>query len=105
MRSSFGGSVSYGSRFWGECLRQNTYTGTIRGKGENITLIQGPVLKSDKKIHYKIYYFNVIPQIFVENNINNITIKTSCYPRRINPSFLNFALKVIMNHYMFMINM
>ena len=55
IRSSFGEARSYGSRFWSICLGNNAYTDPRRDNKENVTPIQGPVLKNDKNSLQKIF--------------------------------------------------
>ena len=38
-------------------------------------------MKNEKHFHYKIYPFNVIPQILADKIINNLTIRASCSHR------------------------
>ena len=49
-------------------------------------LVQGSVMKNKKHFHYKIYSFNVIPQIWADKIIINLTIRASCAPRIIYPA-------------------
>ena len=81
IKSAFGDSGSYGSRFRVIFLVNNTYTRPRRCKRDNVTPIRGPVLKNCKKIHNERYSFNLIPPILAEKIINNLTIKASCAPR------------------------
>ena len=61
IRSAFGESGSYGSRFRPRHLGHNTYKLPRRGKKDNVTPIQGPVLKNDKHFYYKRCSLNFIP--------------------------------------------
>ena len=58
---------------------------------DNVTPIKGPGMKNDKYLHYKIYYFNVIPPTLSEEIINNTTIKDSCYPKIIDTENLKLC--------------
>ena len=68
------------------CNDRNNYTGTRRGNRETVTPIKGSVMKNKKHFHYKIYSFNVIPQIWADKIIINLTIRASCAPRIIYPA-------------------
>ena len=84
--TAFGNSESYGSRFWARCMVHNTYTGPRRFKIDHVDQTQLLVMKDDINFHYKKDSFNVIPQILSEKTINNLTIKSSCAPKIIDPT-------------------
>ena len=102
MRTSFGNSGLYGSRFWARCIWHNTYTGPKRGKQVNVTPIQGSVLRNDTKFNYTIGSLNVIPKLLSEK-INNVTIKDYFDPRIVDPAVFNFVQKGNVNHFLFAI--
>ena len=85
-------------------LGNNTYIDLRKGKIFNFTPIWGSVLNTDKN-HYKRDSFNDIPQLLAEKIINNLQIKDSYYTIIIYPVILNFFLRGIMNHFMFVISM
>ena len=65
-----------------------------RGKRDNVTLAQVNLLKNDINIHNKINPFNVNPQVLAEKIINNLTIRSSIYPRIIDPVIFNIYTEV-----------
>ena len=89
IRSGFGESRSYGSRFRSICLGHNTYT-VSRIVKRGILPLSKDLYWKMKKIHYKIYYFNVTSQILAEKVINNLKIKASCDTRIIDISNIIF---------------
>ena len=99
IRTTFGNSGYYGSRFWAMFLVNNTYAGTMRGKSDNVTPIQVPVLKNDK-FSLQRRLFNFFPKISAENIFNNITIKANIYHSIINPAISIFPQKGIMKYFM-----
>ena len=67
-------------------IGNNTYTSPRRVKRDNVTPIQGPVLKNDAKYNFKIYSFNVIFQTFDEKIMNDLTIKYFYAPKIMYPT-------------------
>ena len=70
-------------------LEHSTYIGNRRGKIDNITPIQAPVLKNDINFHFKRYSSNVIPQILAEKIIDDLTINYSIDARTIYTAIVN----------------
>ena len=91
--NDYGDYGSYSSSFRAICLGHNMYTGSRRGKIDNVTPIQETIIKNNKKIHFKIDSLNVIPHILAEKNMNNLTIKVSYYPIIMDPDILKLCLE------------